>query len=57
MAASAADVLIIGTLATRGILMNPLPIAVVTALLAAAVVFSVLLDQIKVVTFRRLQIV
>jgi H+-transporting ATPase len=57
MAASAADVLIIATLATRGILMKPLPIAVVAVLFVAAVVFSLLLDQIKVPVFRHLKIV
>ena len=57
MAASAADVLIIGTLATRGILMKPLPMAVAVVLLGAAIVFSFLLDQIKVPVFRLLKIV
>jgi len=57
MLASAADLLIIATLATRGILMKPLPVAVVAALLAACVVFCLLLDLIKVPVFRRLQIV
>jgi H+-transporting ATPase len=57
MAASAADLLIIATLATRGILMKPLPMNVVAFLLAATVVFCLLLDLIKVQVFRRLQIV
>jgi H+-transporting ATPase len=57
MAASAADVLIIGTLATRGILMKPLPVSLLTALLAVTVVFCLLLDLIKVRLFRRLHIV
>jgi H+-transporting ATPase len=57
MAASAADLLVIGTLATRGILMKPLPVAVVAVLLGVTVVFSLLLDLIKVQVFRRLQIV
>jgi H+-transporting ATPase len=57
MAASLADLLVIGTLATRGILMQPLPVAVVAALLALTVVFCLLLDLIKVRVFRRLQIV
>ena len=50
-------VLVIGTLATRGILMKPLPIAVVAVLLALTVVFCLLLDLVKVRVFRRLQIV
>jgi H+-transporting ATPase len=56
MAASAADLLIIATLATRGILMKPLPISVVAVLLAVTLVFSLMLDLIKVRVFRRLQI-
>ena len=57
MAASVADLLVIGMLATRGILMKPLPVAVVAVLLALTVVFCLLLDLIKVRVFRRLQIV
>ena len=57
MAASGADLLVIGTLASRGILMKPLPIAVVAVLLALTVVFCLLLDLVKVRVFRRLQIV
>jgi H+-transporting ATPase len=56
MAASASDLLIIGTLATRGILMKPLPVAVVEILLAVCFVFCLILDQVKVLVFRRLQI-
>ena len=57
MVASATDVLIIAMLATRGILMHPLPADVVAALFAAAVAFGFLLDLIKVLLFRRLHIV
>ena len=57
MVASATDLLIIATLATRGILMHPLPTSVVAVLLAAAVAFSFLLDLVKVLLFRRLRIV
>ena len=57
MAASIADLLVIGTLSTRGILMKPLPFALVALLLALTVVFCLLLDLIKVRIFRRLQIV
>jgi H+-transporting ATPase len=56
MVASATDLLIIATLATRGILMHPLPTAVVAILFAAAAVFCFLLDLIKVPLFRRLKI-
>ena len=47
MAASVADLLVIGTLATRGIFMQPLPVAVVAILLALTVVFCLLLDLIQ----------
>jgi H+-transporting ATPase len=56
MVASATDLLIIAILATRGILMHPLPIGVVAFLFAAAIAFSFLLDLIKVLLFRRLKI-
>ena len=57
MVGSAADLLIIATLATRGILMEPLPVSVVVALLVVTLVFSLLLDLIKAPVFRRLRIV
>jgi H+-transporting ATPase len=57
MIGSAADLLIIAILATRGILMKPLPLAVVVVLLAVTVVFSLLLDLIKAPVFRRWKIV
>jgi H+-transporting ATPase len=57
MVGSAADLLIIATLATRGILMKPLPVAVVAVLLAATIAFSLLLDLLKVPAFRHLKIV
>jgi H+-transporting ATPase len=56
MVASATDLLIIATLATRGILMHPLPTAVVATLFGAAIAFGFLLDLIKVPLFRRLKI-
>jgi H+-transporting ATPase len=46
MVGSAADLLIIATLATRGILMKPLPVSVVAVLLAATLVFSLLLEGV-----------
>ena len=55
--ASIVDLLIIGTLATFGILMTPLPVAVVVATLVATAVFGLLLDLMKVPVFRRLGIV
>lgn len=56
MVASAADLLIIATLATRGILMKALPVAMVAALFALTVVFCFLLDAIKARVFSRLQL-
>ena len=50
------DVLIISTLATRGIAMTPLPIFVVGGTLAAAAVFAFIVDFAKVPVFNRLRI-
>jgi H+-transporting ATPase len=57
MAASAADLLMIATFASRGIFMKPLPVTVVAILFAATVAFGLALDSIKVQLFRRLKIV
>jgi H+-transporting ATPase len=54
---SAVDLLIASTLATRGLAMAPLPLAVIGATLAAAAVFAFLVDFVKVPVFRRLAIV
>jgi len=43
------------TLAVRGVLMAPLPLAVVAGIFAAAVVFAFALDEVKVQVFRRLR--
>ncbi|MFZ0200374.1 MAG: hypothetical protein WB523_05450 [Candidatus Sulfotelmatobacter sp.] len=51
-----ADIVIICTLAMRGIAMQPLPVAVVASALLAALLFAFLLDLIKVPVFRRFQI-
>ncbi len=53
---SAADLLIISTLALRGIAMAPLPLSVVTGELAAAVAFGLVLDGIKIPVFARLKL-
>ncbi|MGA8672014.1 MAG: HAD-IC family P-type ATPase [Terracidiphilus sp.] len=53
---SVADVLIISTLALLGIAMTPLPLAVIASEFAAAIVFGVLLDVIKIPVFARLRI-
>jgi H+-transporting ATPase len=49
---SIADVLIISTLATRGILMSPLPLRVVGGVLGAAALLAFVLDGIKTAVFR-----
>jgi H+-transporting ATPase len=54
--ASIGDILIISTLAVVGVAMHPLPIVVVAYTLCATVLFTFLLDFIKVPVFRRLQI-
>jgi H+-transporting ATPase len=53
---SVADLLIASTLAVAGIAMAPLPTWAVTSTLAAAVVFAILLDFVKVPVFQRLRI-
>jgi len=47
LASSAADIAIVSALALSGILMEPLPWRVITAVFAAAVGFALMLDQIK----------
>jgi H+-transporting ATPase len=56
IASSLLDVALFGTLATRGILMAPLPFAAVAAVLGAAVALAFGLDALKVALFRRLAI-
>ncbi|MGD0348660.1 MAG: HAD-IC family P-type ATPase [Terracidiphilus sp.] len=53
---SVADVLIISTLATLGIAMAPLPIAVIACEFAAAIAFGAILDVVKIPVFARLRI-
>ena len=54
--ASIGDILIISTLAIRGIAMRPLPVAVVASTLVSAVLFAFLVDLGQVPVFRRLHI-
>jgi H+-transporting ATPase len=56
MAFSAADIIVVSVFATFGIMMRPLPLSVVLALLAATIVLALLLDQVKVIVFRRLPV-
>ncbi len=52
---SIADVAIIVVLATQGFLMTPLPAALVARVLAAAAAFTLVLDEIKLLVSRSLQ--
>ncbi len=54
--ATACDVLIISTLAVRGIAMTPLPIIVLGGTLVAAAAFAFIVDFVKVPVFNRLRI-
>jgi H+-transporting ATPase len=47
LASSVVDVGLVSLLASYGVLMQPLPLHLLSALLAAAVGFAVILDQIK----------
>lgn len=53
---SAVDLTLFSLLAVNGVLMRPLAMAIVAGLLAAAVVFCLFLDLLKVALFRRLRI-
>jgi len=50
------DLTLISTLAINGILMTALPIVFVAGVFAAAAVFALVLDEVKVLLFRRLEI-
>ncbi len=50
--ASVADLALIALLATQGLLMSPLPLSVVAGVFAAAVLFALILDRVKLATFR-----
>jgi H+-transporting ATPase len=53
---SIADILIITVLANRGIAMAPLPLSVLACEFAAALVFGLVLDAVKIPVFARLQL-
>lgn len=57
IACSAADMLIIPSLAVNGILMAPLAISIVLSIFGAAIAFAFVLDAVKFVTFRLFKIV
>ena len=56
VASSLADILIISTLALRGIAMAPLPVSVLAVEFAAAIGFWLMLDGVKIPVFARLGI-
>jgi H+-transporting ATPase len=56
VASSVGDIAIASTLAVSGIAMAPLPIWLVAGTLAAAIVFTLVLDLVKVPVFARLKI-
>jgi H+-transporting ATPase len=56
MASSVVDLTVVSLLAINGILMTPLPIALLAGLLAAVIVLAFVLDAVKVILFRRLEI-
>ena len=56
IASSILDISVFSTLATRGILMAPLPATIVACVFGAAVVLAFGLDAVKVLLFRRLAI-
>jgi len=56
IASSILDIALFSTLSTRGILMAPLPAAIVACVFIAAVVLAFSLDTVKVILFRRLAI-
>jgi H+-transporting ATPase len=56
VASSVADILIISTLAIRGIAMAPLPISVLACEFGAAIAFGLILDGVKIPVFARLRI-
>ena len=54
---SVVDVLLFGTLASGGVLMEPLPVRVVAGILAVAVAFAFALDALKARVFRHLKMI
>ena len=54
---SAADLLILPTLACKGILVAPIEVATVASVAILATLFAFLLDGLKVFIFRRLEMV
>jgi H+-transporting ATPase len=53
---SSLDILVVGFLATQGILMTPIPIMLVAELLCVIIIYITLLDLIKVPIFAKLNL-
>ncbi len=51
-----ADILLVGTLATRGILMAPIPVGLVAGLLGVIVLYLAVLDLLKVPVFKKINL-
>ncbi len=56
MLSSIIDILVVAVMATTGILMTPVGVALVGLLLAAVAAYLLVLDQLKVLIFRRLTV-
>jgi H+-transporting ATPase len=56
IASSILDITVFSTLATQGILMAPVPAAIVACILGAAIVLASCLDSVKVLLFMGLAI-
>ncbi len=57
LASSIVDLGFISLLSTRGILMAPIPLSLLCTMIAAAALFALVLDETKLLVFRRLRIV
>ena len=56
LVSSAVDLTLFSLLAVNGVLMAPLPIAVVASVFAAAIAFALILDTVKLFLLRRFQV-
>ena len=56
MASSIVDLAVVGVMAAKGILMAPITPRLMIGLLAVVAIYCVIVDQFKVVIFRRLGI-
>jgi H+-transporting ATPase len=56
VASSVVDLSLVSILAINGLLMKPLPIAIVAGIFVSGIALALLLDEVKVILFRRLKI-